>query len=146
MKVNNMEMSEDTFSKFMGFEVGLQSLIDEGVTKKEEILKMLESGLNNFDWFDLGYDMANGIRGSGWMAISDSAFEEYREMSPEEIVEDVSRWTETDNFNHEVAGLIRRHYADEDFVGIMNAIDDWVSGYVEAVNHKLEETVLEEVK
>lgn len=139
-------MNEDTFSKFTEIESGLQSLIDDGNTKKEEIMKLLESGLNNFDWFGLGYDMANGDKGSGWMAISD--IEEYRKMSQEEVVEDVHEWVETDNFNHEVGELLRKHYHDMDDDGeaMMIAQDDWIEGYVSAINHELEKPVLEEVE
>jgi hypothetical protein len=131
-------MDENTFSRFTELEYGLQWLIDEGISKKEEIIMLLEKGLHDFDFYQLGYDIAYGNKGTGWLEVAD--IEEYRAMSPEEIIEDVDRWTETDQWNHEVGLLLQKHYRN-DAEEMMTARDDWVSGYIAAIHHMLEKLV-----
>jgi hypothetical protein len=137
-----MKMDENTFARLTELENGLQQLIDEVSAKKDDILRLLESGLHEYDWYELGYDMANGDAGTGWMKVLD--IEEYRGMESDEIVEDVEGWIQTDSWNHEVGALMRKYFEAEnenhdDCEALMTARDDWVSGYIAAIYHKLEE-------
>jgi hypothetical protein len=125
-------MNDITFEVFRNIESGLQSLIDDGLTNKEEIIKLLDEGLNNFDWYQLGIDTANGDKGSGWMAIGKD-IGDYRALDHDGMVEEVDGWTETDAWNHEVFTLIKKYCGEENYDAQMSAKDDWVEGYLSAV-------------
>jgi hypothetical protein len=132
-----MKMGECTFILFQDIEGRLQKLINTGLVKRSEVLELLEDGLTEFDWYQFGYDVAAGDRGTGWMAIGEVG--EYEGMDTGEVLEDVEKWCDTDAWNDEVGNLMRE-LNEDDVDSLICAKDSWVEGYASYVIDKLEET------
>lgn len=120
-------------------------IVDINVIPDKEFLKMVYGdGDVQMDWYEMGYQMAAGIIGTG------------EDMSPEAIWEDVYGWTLTLQWEHEVGEKIIEE-TEKEIIGddkeviertefkwylYMNKKDDWIDGYyswiVEHVNIKEE--------
>jgi len=90
------------------------------------------------DWYDLGYDMASGKKGTGWMKynkgdIKDSS--DYGEKDIEEVADEYTEgWKETEQWQYEVGSKIREELGSEIKDGEINddyfdAQREWCVGY-----------------
>lgn len=131
-------MTDSTFIAFQMVEERFQEMINSGMATKVEILRLLEEGLTEFNWFQGGYDTAAGERGSGWMAVGISELDEYRNLKPYELVENIEEWCGTDAWSSEVGELMRKIF-ENDPERLTLAKDDWVQGYVACIYDKLGE-------
>ena len=96
-------------------------------------------------FYNLGYGMAAGKKGTGWMAYSKGDFKEEKEPGDSDmdaIREYAESWSETDQWNYEVGDLIREvaekegieegteEYLDNVFSPLFYS---WVDGYADYI-------------
>ena len=85
---------------------------------EEEILKQSKrkpkKSESKTDWYDLGYRMAKGTKGTGWMAYTKGDYKEGRgETKQEKIDNNAEEWQETLQWNYEVGQDMRDEVGGE---------------------------------
>lgn len=91
----------------------------------------------NDKFYDLGFNMAAGKAGTGWMIVGEKELEKYKGMLYEEIFADVEKWTETDQWNYEVGKLIlQERIEDDDGERFIELREAWINGYVDYIESK----------
>ena len=88
---------------------------------------------------ELGYLMAKGEAGTGWMKFSGSVVDEYRDVmddtTPEEFA---SSWLETDQWEYEVGKEFEDGYGDYSYD---KAVSEWLIGYANYIEEVMSSNV-----
>lgn len=135
VSVSHFNMSDLMETEYVEIRDRIQSLIFEGLVKKEEIMKMLEEELAEFDFHSFGYNMASGDEGTGWIKVDDIS--SYKGMEHDKILEDVEKWCQTDQWQAEVGSMLKKICGD-DIECIQYCKEEWINGYVSYILEALE--------